>query len=166
MYKWIHTSTEGWKHVKYINVGEVTDNSYLGWKKPRRKEQYVTINPVTGNIDWYYTFDGTWHKKDAEGNEIAWTPTEFSLTVNTNNDNYGDVSFTVAAPNTYNSTTGKVTKITTGDVAITLSASPESGYEVQKWQKNGTDIPDSTKANLEVTANADVTYTAVFKQSD
>lgn len=166
MYKWIHTSTEGWKHVKYINVGEVTDNSYLGWKKPRRKEQYVTINPVTGNIDWYYTFDGTWHKKDAEGNEIAWTPTEFSLTVNTNNDNYGDVSFTVAAPNTYNSTTGKVTKITTGDVAITLSASPESGYEVQKWQKNGTDIPDSTKTNLEVTANADVTYTAVFKQSD
>lgn len=166
MYKWIHTSTEGWKHVKYINVGEVTDNSYLGWKKPRRKEQYVTINPVTGNIDWYYTFDGTWHKKDAEGNEIAWTPTEFSLTVNTNNDNYGDVSFTVAAPNTYNSTTGKVTKITTGDVAITLSALPESGYEVQKWQKNGTDIPDSTKANLEVTANADVTYTAVFKQSD
>lgn len=166
MYKWIHTSTEGWKHVKYINVGEVTDNSYLGWKKPRRKEQYVTINPVTGNIDWYYTFDGTWHKKDAEGNEIAWTPIEFSLTVNTNNDNYGDVSFTVAAPNTYNSTTGKVTKITTGDVAITLSASPESGYEVQKWQKNGTDIPDSTKANLEVTANADVTYTAVFKQSD
>lgn len=166
MYKWIHTSTEGWKHVKYINVGEVTDNSYLGWKKPRRKEQYVTINPVTGNIDWYYTFDGTWHKKDAEGNEIAWTPTEFSLTVNTNNDNYGDVSFTVAAPNIYNSTTGKVTKITTGDVAITLSASPESGYEVQKWQKNGTDIPDSTKTNLEVTANADVTYTAVFKQSD
>lgn len=166
MYKWIHTSTEGWKHVKYINVGEVTDNSYLGWKKPRRKEQYVTINPVTGNIDWYYTFDGTWHKKDAEGNEIAWTPTEFRLTVNTNNDNYGDVSFTVAAPNTYNSTTGKVTKITTGDVTITLSASPESGYEVQKWQKNGTDIPDSAKANLEVTANVDVTYTAVFKQSD
>ena len=166
MYKWIYTLTEGWKHVKYVNVGEVTDNSYLGWKKPRRKEQYVTINHVTGNIDWYYTFDGTWHKKDAEGNEIAWTPTEFSLTVNTNNDNYGDVSFTVAAPNTYNSTTGKVTKITTGDVAITLGASPESGYEVQKWQKNGTDIPNSAKANLEVTANADVTYTAVFKQSD
>lgn len=32
MYKWIKDSIKGWKHIKYINVGKVTNNNYLRWK--------------------------------------------------------------------------------------------------------------------------------------
>ena len=165
MYKWINTLTEGWKHVKYINVGEVTNNSYLGWKKPRRKEQYVTINPTTGNIDWYYTFDGTWHKKDADGNEIAWTPTEITLTLDVNNENYGEVSATVASPNVYDDATGKITKNTVDAVSVTMTAEAEDGYEVDYWYKNtaSTTKLNEGEATYTVSMSANTKYTVVFK---
>jgi len=166
MYKWINTLTEGWKQVRYINVGEVNNNCYLGWKKLRGNKQYVTVNPTTGNIDWYYNFDnGSWHKKDVNGVEYLWTPTEFTLTLAVNDETYGSVSASVASPNVYDDTTGKVTQNTVAKSVITLTATPETGYEVIKWKRGDTDIEDSAVETLEVEENSNVTYTAVFDES-
>jgi hypothetical protein len=166
MYKWINTLTEGWKQVRYINVGEVNNNCYLGWKKLRSNKQYVTVNPTTGNIDWYYNFDnGSWHKKDVNGVEYLWTPTEFTLTLAVNDESYGAVSASVASPNVYDDTTGKVTQNTVAKSVITLTATPETGYEVIKWKRGDTDIEDSAVETLEVEENSNVTYTAVFDES-
>ena len=165
MYKWINTLAEGWKHVRYINVGEITNNCYLGWKKLRGNKQYVTVNSTTGNIDWYYSFeDGSWHKKDVNGVDYLWTPTEFTLTLAVNNENYGTVSASVASPNTYNSSNGKVTQNTVAKPVLTLTATPETGYEVIKWKRGNDDVEDSAKETLEVEEDSNVTYTTVFDE--
>lgn len=165
MYKWINTLAEGWTKVKYINVGEVTNNSYLGWKKPRRNRQYVTINNTNGHIDWYYSFvNGTWHKQDENGVDYLWTPIEFTLTAEANNENYGEVAASVATPNTYDKTTGKVVKNTTANVAITLTATPEEGYTFVKWKRGEEDLTDTeTTITVEEDGSTNVTYTAVFE---
>ena len=165
MYKWI-TTINGWQHVKYINVGEVTNNSYIGWKKPRRNQQYVTVNPSTGNIDFYYSFvNGDWHKKDENGTEYQFTPSEFTLTLEVNNENYGEVTATVASPNEYDGTTGKIVKNTTDDASITMTATPEEGYVVSKWKRGNDDVKDSAgQTKLTVSEGEDVTYTVVFDE--
>lgn len=166
MYKWINTLTEGWKYVRYINVGEITNNCYLGWKKLRGNKQYVTVNSTTGNIDWYYNFDnGSWHKKDVNGVEYQWTPTEITLTLDVNNENYGEVSATVASPNVYDDATGKITKNTVDAVSVTMTAEAEDGYEVDYWYK---DTASTTKLNegeaiYTVSMSANTKYTVVFK---
>ena len=165
MYKWINTLTEGWKHVRYINVGEITNNCYLGWKKLRGNKQYVTVNSTTGNIDWYYSFEnGSWHKKDVNGVDYLWTPTEFTLTLAVNDEAYGTVSASVVSPNVYDDTTGKVTQNTVAKPVITLTATPETGYEVIKWKRGNDDVEDSAKETLEVEEDSNVTYTAVFDE--
>lgn len=171
MYKWINTLVEGWKHVKYINVGEVTNNSYLGWKKLRGNKQYVTVNPTTGNIDWYYSFEnGSWHRKDSfepTATEYSMLPEEITLTLAVNNENYGEVSASVEAPNVYDKTTGKIIKMEGEAVSVTMTATAEEGYEADYWYK---DTASTTKLNegnstYTVSMNDDTKYTVVFKQS-
>lgn len=160
MYKWISSIT-GWTHVRYINMGTVIGNSYLGWKKPRRKQQYVTINGSTGNIDWYYKFEnGTWIRTNADGVDCTMTSSEFTLTLTASN---GSIAASVDSPNTYDDETNKVTKMTVADVKITLTATAAEGYEFVKWKRGDVDLTD-TKTTITVEEDANVTYTAVFQQ--
>ena len=66
----------------------------------------------------------------------------FTITVNSNNDAWG----TVAGTGTY-----------ADGATATLTATPNSGYEFEKWQDGNTQNPRS------ITVTADETYTAYFK---
>lgn len=169
MYKWINTLIEGWKHVRYINVGEITNNCYLAWKKLRGNKQYVTVNPTTGNIDWYYNFDNnTWHKKNSDNVEYPMLPEDITLTLAVNNENYGEVDASVEAPNVYDKTTGKITKMQGEAVSVTMTAVPEDGYTVDYWYKGNASSTklNTGKSTYTVSMNANTKYTVVFKQSE
>ena len=92
-----------------------------------------TSNPrnitVTGNKTYTATFE-------------AIPPTLYTITVGSNNSNWG----TVSGSGTYNS----------GDTII-LTATPASGYRFVRWQDNNTQNPRT------VTVTANATYTAYFE---
>ena len=74
----------------------------------------------------------------------------YTPTIESNNDLYGSAT-SDADSYEYNAT-------------ATLTATPETGYAIQKWQKNGFDIPGSEGyEEIEVTITAADTYTAVFQ---
>ena len=66
----------------------------------------------------------------------------FTITVNSNNDAWG----TVAGTGTY-----------ADGATATLTATPNAGYEFEKWQDGNTENPRT------ITVSADETYTAYFK---
>lgn len=71
--KWISSYRQ--KPIKYVNVGASHLSStvplYLGWNKPRKNEQYVTLNS-SGNINEYYKFvNGSWKHSVTNENDLS-----------------------------------------------------------------------------------------------
>ena len=74
-------------------------------------------------------------------------PTQYTITVNANNNAWG----TVSGGGTYNS-----------GATCTLHATPASGYQFDSWKKNGSVV--STNPNYSFTVTESATYTAYFSQ--
>jgi len=72
-------------------------------------------------------------------------PTQYTITVNANNNAWG----TVSGGGTYNS-----------GATCTLHATPASGYQFDSWKKNGSVV--STNPNYSFTVTESATYTAYF----
>ena len=166
MYKWIKpfdnqiTHKRYWKHQRYIVVNKPTNNNFLGWELP--KDEYLVSLDANGAIEYYYTFeDGKWITYQADSNGENITYNTFEFTAAADDTDKGAVSISVNTPNDYSSTTDTITHKTIEDVEITLNATPKTGYEFVKWQRNEEDLTD-TNTTIVVKENDDVAYTAVF----
>ena len=164
MYKWLqfidNRSRRYWDYERYIVVNKPTDNSYLGWRIPKYDRYIVSLDAI-GAIEYYYTFsNGIWQKY--KGSETNPTYDTFAFTTSVSN---GTIAVTVNTPNEYSSITDTITHKTVADVAITLTATPEEGYEFVKWKRGDNDLQD-TNTTITVYENDDIEYTAVFEASE
>ena len=94
----------------------------------------------------YYAPNGggqIWYVDDFSITEPA--PTQYTITVNANNNAWG----TVSGGGTYNA-----------GATCTLHATPASGYQFDSWKKNGSVV--STNPNYSFTVTENATYTAYF----
>ena len=113
----------------------------------------------------YWTKDGTAQNWSATQNNVSVTAAttfkaffkkqKFAPTFTVNSNTYGSVS---ASPGP--DANGKYEYNT----VVTLTATPETGYAIQKWKKGDDDIEGSEgEEEIEVTITAADTYTAVFQ---
>lgn len=172
--KWISSFRQ--KPIKYINVGDSAN--FLGWDKPRKGVQYVSLDSA-GKIEYYYNhINGSWRKTDTNGVESFLPKGLINYSVKVNNpDNDGgtfssnitispdaDVEYTI---NTLQSSTEySFTCNTKGQNipwTLNLTAQPKSGYEFVKWVVDSDDVDDLT-----LTVNNESEFTSatpVFKES-
>ena len=99
----------------------------------------------------YYKSDGssarTWNKTSNTTLYAQWSVNRYALTLNVNNSNYGSIT---ASPTSSDGKYGYGTQ-------ITLTATPKTGYNFQKWEDN------STLASRVITMpNSAKTVTAYF----
>ena len=95
-------------------------------------------NPNTTKLEWYLD--------DVSVTQSA--PTQYTITVNANNNAWG----TVSGGGQYNA-----------GATCTLHATPASGYQFDSWKKNGNVV--STNPNYSFTVTENATYTAYFSQT-
>ena len=129
-----------------------------------------TWNPGTATSEWTKNMDATgltgsktysWrayiiNKENAVtySDTKTFTTTAHTITAGVSPENSGHVAFTSG-----------LTEIGgwDGSSSITLTATANTGYTFDKWQRDGSDITEATNTTLvETPANDDHTYTAVF----
>ena len=110
---------------------------FLYWKKGNTQ---VSTNPN-------YSFTVTEHATYTAYYQQS-APTQYTITVNANNNAWG----TVSGGGQYNA-----------GATCTLHATPASGYQFDSWKKNGNVV--STNPNYSFTVTENATYTAYFSQT-
>lgn len=161
--------------IKYINIGNPA--YYLGWKKPRKNEQYVTL-ANNGTIAATYRFvNGDWRGKGANGKEYfladntyTTNTVEFTrnyngtISITTNSQSY-NVSTTISHTNVKYTCT--VDKFSSDYLCkLNLIAAPSTNYIVDYWTENGSVIPNSHDVNsmtVDITENK--IYSVMFKDN-
>ncbi|MBQ6900706.1 MAG: InlB B-repeat-containing protein, partial [Firmicutes bacterium] len=126
-----------------VTVNAVASSGYefLGWKKasPYVQDFVATTASYTFDInEELYLY--------AVFQETSVQPTTYTVAVSANEVAYG----TVTGGNTYNE-----------NASVTVTATPNSGYQFVNWTENGT--PVSTDAEYTFTATADRELVAVFE---
>lgn len=161
--------------IHYINVGPIASGSnvYKGWKLPRKNKQYVSV--VNGAIAYKYSFvNNEWRKTDSNDVE-SFMDTNKNVVIKVKTaqgDNDNGTSRVTPVNNvvTYNSTTGDAVRATSAKATFTLTATPDSGYAVSKWQKKeGTasswsDISNSATNEITVELDVNGSYKAIFAE--
>ena len=99
---------------------------------------YLGFSAIRPNVYSLY-----WYIDNISVNQSA--PTQYTITVNANNNAWG----TVSGGGQYNA-----------GATCTLHATPASGYQFESWKKNGTVV--STNPNYSFTVTENATYTAYF----
>lgn len=161
-----------WDVDHYIDVGRIDSPEYLTII-PKEGNYYVTVDKLTGAIDYIYEFDtdnNVWIKYTPKINingTIGKEFEEFIVTVKPDDDSHieeDSIKIEVKSPNIYSKSTDKITKKEfSNELTATLSVTPADGYTVTKWQKNDVDIEDSNKNSIVDYIDEDVNYTVILE---
>nr|MCR5658824.1 choice-of-anchor J domain-containing protein [Bacteroidales bacterium] len=125
---WSNDECQGWSNV------EIDLSAYQG------QNIYIAFKYNDGN--------DTWLIDDVDVEETA--PSEYTITANANNSDWG----TVSGGGSY-----------AAGANCTLHATPATGYQFECWKKNGSGTPESTNPDYSFTVTESATYTAYFAET-
>lgn len=144
--RWISSYRQ--KPIKYVNVGDYA--YYLGWRKPRKNEQFVTLNSY-GEIQHTYRYiNGEWRRKTDINEYFLNTGDKVNnfVHINPSDSTKGALAYTITEEKNIEVTVqGSSYILITGnaqqsDFSLkgTATASPEQGYVVDHWEKDDVEI--------------------------